>query len=708
MGKESDLESCPHPMVPVPDAILCVLTKVAESLLLDDKGLEEQTEILPVFIEGTSVPSLSGAFCCSPVIGRVAAEKIIAPSPYPSFNASIMDGYAVCSSRTNSLDDQGNISFRVVGSVFAGPFSGNRGLDGVIESAKEDNDPDDATAIYVTTGAVVPSPFDCVVPVEDVFLSEKKDASNFIYISQHHLQSMKWIRPIGCDIPTNTTLVEQGDVISSAALGLLVTCGITHIRVRKLPKVGIISTGNELQTLPLTLTAPEISKSGKQLEDQLHMQGLIYDINRPVLLTLLSAVSHAMIPIDYGIAPDDENLLEEIMERALIDCDVIITSGGISAGEKDLLEHILTKRFGAELHFGRLNMKPGKPTTFFTLRETHAKSRTKFLFSLPGNPVSAFVCYHLIVSPALNLLHSGPRENYRGVSSKDKTFPAAIKAITDNATVPTEIEATLAQKLSLDVERPEYHRVSLSWDTLNGRFTATSTGVQRSSRFLSLKGADGLLLLPQGVPGGKMHCNPGESYLCLLLHNQPFISGSLGVKWKDCLHKNTFLHWSQNIQQKNVRNRENISVDICCVNISGDALNLAERVIKESLLANDSTSEFEIKRCSLHSNHHDIRDYLTDASLNETKLCIVVANGRFRENLELSIALSSLLEKTSHSMAMLLRRKMVEKDRLCALFEPVVGWFKNLLVVLLPLFGLPHGLQSFQHLLTHATMLHSK
>jgi molybdopterin molybdotransferase len=705
---EAEVETCSHPMIPVPHAIDIVLRKIAEASLLEDRTFEELTEVLPVLCE----PSSSKPSTTSPLIGRIAAEKIVAPFPgYPPFNASIMDGYAVCSADVlgnNGPVDDDIISFRVVGSVYAGPFR-----DICHQGSEEIQDtPQGPTAIYVTTGAVVPSPYDCVVPVEDVVLSESKHTQGLINVSLKLVQSKKWIRPVGCDIAPNTILLNKGDVLSCIDLGVLITCGITQIRVRRVPKVGVLSTGNELKMLPHS------SQTGAEKSNQHHSrpfppkEGLVYDINRPVLLTLLATESH-VTAIDYGIALDDVKMLEAKVQSALEECDILITSGGISAGEKDLLENLLTKTFGAALHFGRLNMKPGKPTTFFTWRnpERH-KSQTKFIFALPGNPVSAFVCFQLIVSPALNLLYFHERGKHEHTVSKlqEENELSLVDDLVQNCIVQQEVIAVITQKLTLDEERPEYHRVSLSWDASNSHFVATSTGVQRSSRVLSLKGADGLLVLPQGLPGVKMHCDPGEKHLCLLLHHQHCVGNAIrGIKWKDSLHRLAFSATPTLQLQQSHQKQISIAVEIFGVCVYSKSAGLIEKIIREGLYTIKSIGEYEIGRLKLFPNSDDFLNFFTDFSpqgeLTNANLWIIVSNSRFQEQVELSSSLRSHLEKRADSMAMQARRKMAEKDSLSALFEVLVGWYKRNLVVYLPLSGLETGMQTLKPLIAHALLL---
>jgi len=702
MTKKEPLAMSSHPMIPVPTAIEIVLTNIAEALLEGADGTIEEgtTEVLPVFCD----PSCSQETPSSLIIGRRAAEKIVAPFPgHPPFHASIMDGYAICTNsvllENERLEDV--ISFRVVGSVYAGPYQPS------MSHRDEDvrGEPLGNTAIYVTTGGVVPFPYDCVVPVEDAILTENdQNHQRYISVTAKLVQSMKWIRPVGCDIPPNTVLVDEGDVLSCVDLGVLVTFGITHIRVLKEPKVGVLSTGNELKVL-----SAKCNQHNNEPQFPPNKEGLIYDVNRPVLLSLLATESHVR-PIDYGIALDDIDFLERRIRCALEECDVLITSGGISTGDKDLLENLLTETIGAKLHFGRLNMKPGKPTTFFTWRNPKRhKSQTKFIFALPGNPVSAFVCFNLIVSPALNLLHSQLRfQNEHYVSRIHAS--SLVDTIVQNSLVHNEVTAVITQKLPLDEERPEYHRVLLSWDASNSVFVATSTGVQRSSRFLSLKGADGLLVLPQGIPGGKMCCYPGEKHLCLLLNGQNNNwNSSRGIKWKDSLHKVAFDATPSLQHQKTAQQSgSNILVEIFCVGAASDA-SFIEKIIAESLASTESTSNYEIRQPRLFASSESFLKALDNFSdmtdPTTVNLWIIASDCRFKEQVKFSSLLRSFLERRSDAMAMVARKKMAEECALSALFEVVVGWYKKKLIVCLPQSGIGSSLRSLEPLIAHALLL---
>lgn len=153
--------------------------------------------------------------------------------------------------------------------------------------------------------------------------------------------------------------------------------------------------------------------------------------------------------------------------------DVVITSGGVSMGELDLLKPTVERSLGGTIHFGRVSMKPGKPTTFSTVpfKSNTGERCRKVIFSLPGNPASAVVTYHLFVLPALHQM-SGIR-------------PVGLP----------KVKVVLSQDVRMDPKRAEYHRVIVSARS-DGQLYATSTGFQRSSRIGSFKGANALLCLP--------------------------------------------------------------------------------------------------------------------------------------------------------------------------------------------------------------------
>ena len=167
--------------------------------------------------------------------------------------------------------------------------------------------------------------------------------------------------------------------------------------------------------------------------------------------------------------------LEQTLRDAFRKVDVIITSGGVSMGELDLLKPTIERSLGGAIHFGRVNMKPGKPTTFATvpLKDDAGNRVTKAIFSLPGNPASAVVTFHLFVLPSLHQ-QGGIR-------------PHGLP----------KVNVVLDEDVRMDRQRPEYHR-ALVVTKEDGLLYASSTGGQRSSRIGSFKGANALLCMPAG------------------------------------------------------------------------------------------------------------------------------------------------------------------------------------------------------------------
>lgn len=267
------------------------------------------------------------------------------------------------------------------------------------------------------------------------------------------------IREIGSDIRTGEVVLRKGEEITAVGgeLGLLASVGKAEVLAYKKPIIGVLSTGDEI--------VPHDRPGPLQL-------GEVRDCNRPTLMAAITGCGFQVA--DLGIAKDKPGSLEEHLRRAFRTVDVIVTSGGVSMGELDLLKPTVERALGGTIHFGRVAMKPGKPTTFATVRlkdDTGAPT-TKLIFGLPGNPASALVTAHLFVLPSLHL-------------SSGKEAPYGLP----------RVRAVLDGDVGCDAKRAEYHRVVLKAGE-DGLLHATSTGGQRSSKVSSLRRANGLLCLP--------------------------------------------------------------------------------------------------------------------------------------------------------------------------------------------------------------------
>ncbi|XP_062324386.1 gephyrin b isoform X1 [Osmerus eperlanus] len=367
-------------------------------------------------------------------MGRVLAQDVYAKDNLPPFPASVKDGYAV-----RAADGPGDRF--IIGESQAGEQPTHTVMPGQV--------------MRVTTGAPIPCGADAVVQVEDTeLLRESEDGTEELEVRiLVQARPGQDIRPIGHDIKRGECVLAKGTHMGPSEIGLLATVGVTEVEVQKFPVVAVMSTGNELLNP----------------EDDLH-PGKIRDSNRSTLLATIQ--EHGYPTINLGIVgdkydnPDDLlNALNEGISRA----DVIITSGGVSMGEKDYLKQVLDIDLHAQIHFGRVFMKPGLPTTFATLDMDGAR---KLIFALPGsNPVSAVVTCNLFVIPALR----------------------KMQGILDPR--PTIIKARLSCDVKLD-PRPEYHRCILTWHHQEPLPWAQSTGNQVSSRLMSMRSANGLLMLP--------------------------------------------------------------------------------------------------------------------------------------------------------------------------------------------------------------------
>ncbi|KAL6422800.1 hypothetical protein ACFW04_010774 [Cataglyphis niger] len=382
--------------------------------------------------------------------GRILSEDIYSNCDLPPFRASIKDGYAV-------LASDGTGSRRVLYGIKAGNIST---LVSLIPG----------TCVRVNTGAPVPDEATAVVQVEDTKLISKSSDN----MEEKEIEIMTQpkdgqdIRPIGCDIKKGSLVLNLYTIIGPAEMGLLAACGCKQVTVTKLPAIGILSTGDELQ------------EAGEFLRP-----GHVYDSNRITLITLLK--ENGFNPLDLGIAIDDESTMVCKIIEAVKKVDVIVTTGSVSMGDRDMLKPILQTYFKATIHFGRVNMKPGKPTTFATCMWN---GRKKYFLCLPGNPVSATVTARLFLLPLLNEM--------RGDFSE-----------------PIIIQAKLMSSYNLD-PRPEYARVILKWNDKEAFPEAYSTGNQISSKLLSCKGANALLMLP-GRTAEKQMLNKGDLVPAMLI-----------------------------------------------------------------------------------------------------------------------------------------------------------------------------------------------
>lgn len=349
--------------------------------------------------------------------GLVLAEDVTATENMPPFPAAAVDGYALIASDTNPR--------HVVGEQMAGY---------VAEMTLKPG-----TAARITTGAPVPPGADAVVMVEYTH-----EADGQLTLTQP-INPGDNIRPVGVDIQAGQTVLTAGSILHAAEIGLLATVGQNQVPIYPRPVVAVMSTGDEL-------VEPHHSLK----------PGQIRDANR---FTLMSAAQDCgATTIDLGIVRDQENTLGQTIERGLAQADVLVTSGGVSMGQLDLVKPYLAEH--GTLHFGRVNTKPGKPVTFGVLKE-------KPFFAMPGYPVSALVSFEVFVRPAL------------------------LKMAGHNHTQRPRRQVRLNFTAKHSPGRTEFQRVVVS-RAEDGSLVADTTGKQSSGRLLSMHGANALIILPHG------------------------------------------------------------------------------------------------------------------------------------------------------------------------------------------------------------------
>ncbi|XP_041070717.1 gephyrin b isoform X1 [Carcharodon carcharias] len=374
-------------------------------------------------------------------MGRVLAQDVFAKDNLPPFPASVKDGYAVRAA--DGPGDRFIIGESQAGEqmIFFYSYIFLQPTQTVMPGQ----------VMRVTTGAPIPCGADAVVQVEDTeLIRESDDGTEELEVRiLTQARPGQDIRPIGHDIKRGECVLAKGTHMGPSEIGLLATVGVTEVEVHKFPVVAVMSTGNELLNP----------------EDEL-TPGKIRDSNRSTLLATIQ--EHGYPTINLGIVGDNPDDLLNALNEGISRADIIITSGGVSMGEKDYLKQVLDIDLHAQIHFGRVFMKPGLPTTFATLDIDGIR---KIIFALPGNPVSAVVTCNLFVIPALR----------------------KMQGILDPR--PTIIKARLSCDVKLD-PRPEYHRCILTWHHQEPLPWAQSTGNQMSSRLMSMRSANGLLMLP--------------------------------------------------------------------------------------------------------------------------------------------------------------------------------------------------------------------
>ena len=293
-------------------------------------------------------------------LGQISSEDIFSSVQVPAFNRSAMDGYAVVSANTTDASKESPIVLPVGEERLAGDYN--------------EKYISPTVAVRVMTGACVPDGFDAVVKQEDTNCGEDKVE---IYNEAKPFQNYS---RAGEDIQINDRLISKMTKLTPVHLGILASAGIFEVNVFRPLKVGVVFTGDELETDKVSL------KRGK-----------IYNSNKYTLLGNLKILGCESIHIQLG---DDAASVCEIIKKWIPLVDIMITTGGVSVGKKDIMHEVIT-RLGARKLFWRVNIQPGTPVLASTYKN-------KLILSLSGNPFAAFVNFELLVKPALNAMRHYP------------------------------------------------------------------------------------------------------------------------------------------------------------------------------------------------------------------------------------------------------------------------------------------------------------
>ncbi len=370
------------------------------------------------------------ATSCEQMSGRVLAQDVVAPENVPPFANSAVDGYAVRTADTQTVPTE----LVVVDTVAAG--------------AEPKIAVGDGQAIRIMTGAPMPKGADAVVMVEDT----QRVGDDRVSIGKA-AKLNDAIRDAGSDVNKGDTVFVAGTVLNAAGAGVLASVNARTVQAYPRARVALLSTGDELVTDGSPLKIGQIRESN---------------------LTMLDAMIAASgcEVINLGIIKDDEALLERVLLEVIERCDAIVTSGGVSMGDFDVVKAVLSRI--AKMQWMQLAIKPAKPFAFGQLQASDG--RVVPIFGLPGNPVSSMISYELLARPALRKMMGHTRDLLR----------TTVKAVLD---------APIKRKQDGKVH---YVRVFGAFES-DGRLHVRDTGPQGSHQLASTALANGLAYVPDGM-----------------------------------------------------------------------------------------------------------------------------------------------------------------------------------------------------------------
>ncbi|NEA26163.1 gephyrin-like molybdotransferase Glp [Actinomadura bangladeshensis] len=357
--------------------------------------------------------------------GTVLAEPVSAPVPLPPFDNSAMDGYAVVAADIAAATDAAPVALPVVGDIVAG--------DSGVSAIRT------GLTARIMTGAPLPAGADAVIPVEWT------DGGNATVKVFRAAPPGNYIRRAGEDVLAGQVVAEAGTRLTAPQLGMIAAVGRPRVTVRPKPRVVVVATGDELREPGSTL-AP----------------GQIWESNSFMLTA--AVVEAGGMGFRQATVEDEPGKVLEMLQDQLVRADAIVTTGGVSMGTRDVVKEVLSTT--GTVGFHKVRMRPGKPQGFGLLEGTP-------VFTLPGNPVSAYVSFQVFVRPALLAMQGLPPEP-----------------------LPT-VSAVLAEDVKSPAGLRHYLRGKLSFN--RGSYSVTAADVQGSHQLGSLSSANALIELPEDV-----------------------------------------------------------------------------------------------------------------------------------------------------------------------------------------------------------------
>lgn len=369
------------------------------------------------------------------VLGLIVAGDVVAGENVPPFDNTAVDGYAVQAADTAAAP---------VELAVAGILSAGQAPSVAVERGG---------AVRIMTGAPIPHGADAVVMVED---SETLDRGTRVRLTRS-VNAGDGVRRAGSDIRAGAVVITAGTMLRPGHVGVLASIGCAALSVYPRARVGVLSTGDELVDDGSPLNPGQIRESNRTM--------------------LVGAVTQAdAVPVDLGIARDDESVLTAAVQRGVASCDAILTSGGVSMGDFDLIKVVLDRM--GDMQWMQIAIRPAKPFAFGLLKADDG--RIVPVFGLPGNPVSSYVSFELLARPALRLM--------MGHTAIERP---RVLAIADDG-LPRHPD-----------RKVHFDRVHGAF-AADGRWHVRTTGPQGSHQLAASAAANGLAVVPdgEGVPAG--------------------------------------------------------------------------------------------------------------------------------------------------------------------------------------------------------------